>query len=153
MRTFVRALVFLATVSTGLAAQTRGVATQNVDAKTRAELEQARDAIWRAWFAGDVAALYKLVPSALAAGSPRSWEDRTQTVAGSSDFAKSGGRLVELRFDSTTIALNGDVAMMYSRYLTVTVDAQGKRDTVRGRAAEVFVRQKGAWVNPFWYLD
>jgi hypothetical protein len=152
MRTLALALAFLGTSTVALA-QGRGGAAQTIDPKTRAELEQARDAVWRAWFAGDIKALNRLIPSALAAGSPRSWEDRAQTVAGSMDFAKSGGRLVELHFDSTTFALNGDVAMVYSRYETVTVDAKGKRNTVRGRAAEVFVRQNGTWVNPFWYLD
>jgi hypothetical protein len=152
MRTFAWALVFVASVSTGVAAQGKGAA-QAIDAKTRAELEQARNAIWRAWFAGDVAALNRIIPAALAAGSPRSWEDRAQTITGSKEFAKSGGKLVELRFDSTTIELHGDVATMHARYMTVTADAKGKRDTVRGRAAEVFVRQKGVWLNPFWYLD
>lgn len=153
MRIFAWAVLFLLTFSSGLTAQAKGVAVQTIDAKTRAELEQAREAVWRAWFAGDVAALNRLIPGALAAGSPRSWEDRSQTITGARDFAKSGGRLVELHFDSTTIALHGNVAVMHARYVTVTADAKGKRETVRGRATEVFVREKGAWLNPFWYLD
>ena len=123
-----------------------------VDAKTRAELEQARDAVWRSWFSGDLAALERLIPAALAAGSPQSWEDRAKTLSQSKQWAASGNRLVELRFDSTTITLRGSVAFLDARYITITADKAGKRDTTRGRAAEVFLHDKGRWVNPFWYL-
>ncbi|MDP9203936.1 MAG: hypothetical protein M3P12_00570 [Gemmatimonadota bacterium] len=89
-----------------------GLRSQVVDAKTRRELETAREAVWRAWFAGDSVALERLIPKVLAAGTAGQWEDRAMTLK----------------------------------------PPWGKRTTVSGVAAEVFVREDGRWVNPFWYL-
>ena len=126
---------------------------QALDAKTRADLDVAREAVWRAWFGGDVATLERLIPPALAAGSPQSWEDRARAFAGSREFAAGGGRLVDLRFDSTVVSVRGNVAVMQARYAYTLQARDGKRTTTRGYATEVFVREKGRWVNPFWYLD
>jgi hypothetical protein len=124
-----------------------------VDAKTRADLERARDVVWRAWFGGDSATLDRVLAGALAAGDDRfGWEDRKQAIAGSKEFAKEGGKLVELRFDSTAISLTGAVAVMTARYSYTTADKAGKRSTTRGRAVEIFVLEKGAWTHPFWHL-
>jgi hypothetical protein len=130
-----------------------GLVGQRVDAGTRAELEKARDAVWRAWFAGDSAQLAQLIPGALAAGSRSGWEDRATSFAGARQFAQSGGTLAEIRFDSTTVTLKGDVAVMQALFTYVTESADGKRAKRRGTATEVFVRQGGRWVNPFWYLQ
>ena len=130
-----------------------GLAAQPVDAKTRVELEQAREGVWRAWFAGDVAALERLIPAGLAAGSPGGWEDRRTTLDGARRSAASGRRLVEIRFDSTMIRLRGNTAVMQAKYFYVLELPNGARDTTRGVATEVFVRQNQRWVNPFWYLE
>ena len=130
-----------------------GLAAQRVDAQTRAELEQARDDIWRAWFAGDVSALERLIPASLAAGSPSGWDDRRAAIDGARQSAASGRRLVAIRFDSTTIRLQGKVAIMQARYVYVLQRPNGARDTTRGVATEVFVRENRRWVNPFWYLE
>ena len=130
----------------------RGLANQPVDARTRAELETAREAVWRAWFAGDSAALERLIPGALAAGSPLEWEDRAATLEGSRRAGISGRRLVAIRFDSTTIDLRDDVALIRARYAYILETPDGKRTTGSGIAAEIFVREDGHWVNPFWYL-
>ncbi len=131
----------------------RGPGNRAVDASTRAELEKARDAVWRAWFAGDSAQLARLIPSALAAGSHSGWEDRASSFASARQFAQSGGKLAEIRFDSTSIVLNGDVAVMQALFTYVTERADGSRATRQGRATEIFTRQDGRWVNPFWYLQ
>jgi hypothetical protein len=128
-------------------------AAQAVDAATRAQLEQAREAVWRAWFAGDSTALERLIPRAVAAGSPGGWEDRAATLEGSRQSAAGGRRLVEISFDSTTIALHDRLAIMHARFTYVLEGTDGKRVTARGIATEVFVRQNGQWVNPFWYLQ
>jgi len=129
-----------------------GLVNQPVGAKTRKELETAREAVWRAWFAGDSAALERLIPKALAAGAAGEWEDRNATFEGSRKSAASGRRLVSIRFDSTTIDLRDGVALMRARFTYVLEASWGTRTTVSGIAAEIFVREGGRWVNPFWYL-
>jgi hypothetical protein len=130
-----------------------GLAAQSVDATTRAELEKAREAVWRAWFAGDSAALERLIPKALAAGSPEGWEERAATFASARQFAASGRRLAEIRFDNTTITLRGNVAIMQAQFTYALDLPNGTRATAHGVATEIFVRQDGRWVNPFWYLQ
>ena len=123
-----------------------------VDEPTRRALIAARDAVWRAWFAGDTVALGRLSPSALAAGGRGGWETRDAAIASARSFAASGGRLVELRFDSTSIALRGAVAVLVARYHLV-IATGSNRSNRDGTATEVFVRRGDGWVNPFWYLQ
>ena len=131
---------------------TAGLSRQAIDTRTRAELESAREAVWRAWFAGDSASLERLIPAALAAGSPWMWEDRTATFQDARHSGASGRRLVDIHFDSTTITLYDDLALMHARFTYVLETPDGKRTTSTGIASEVFVREDGRWVNPFWYL-
>ncbi len=152
MRTISAFLCIVVSATTVRGQQSELTATP-VDANTRRELESARDSVWRAWFAGDVRALERLIPAGLAAGSPYSWEDRAATIEGSRRAAASGRRLVEIRFDSTSIRLRGNVAVMQAKYLYVLQGRDGTRDTTRGIATEVFVRENKRWVNPFWYLE
>ena len=124
-----------------------------VDAKTRSELERARDVVWRAWFGGDSATLDRVLAGALAAGDNRyGWSDRKSVMADSRQFAKDGGKLLDLKFDSTAITMHGAVAVMTARYSYTTADKAGKRNTTRGQAVEIFVLEKGAWTHPFWHL-
>jgi hypothetical protein len=123
------------------------------DAATRAEIERARDAVWRAWFAADSAALERLIPGALAAGSPSEWRDRASSFADAREFVASGRRLVELRFDSTTITRYGDVALVHARYAFVVKDSSGQQTSRHGIANEIFIRKNDHWVNPLWYLE
>ncbi|HXE59505.1 MAG TPA: hypothetical protein VN607_02315 [Gemmatimonadaceae bacterium] len=102
--------------------------------------------------AGDTAALGRLIPAALAAGSQNGWEARDASIASGRSFAASGGKLVELRFDSTSIALRGVVAVLVAKYHLVLLTGSD-RSTRDGTATEVFVRRGDAWVNPFWYLE
>lgn len=124
-----------------------------VDAGMRMELERARDVVWRAWFAGDSVTLDRVLAGALAAGDVEDgWSDRQRAIAGSRDFARNGGKLVTLSFDSTAIELHGNVAVMTARYSYTTADRSGKQETTRGYAVEIFVKEKGAWLHPFWHL-
>ena len=141
------ALVFLGVIATPVHAQ------GPVDAKTRAELERVRDIVWRSWFAGDSKTLDRVLAGALAAGdNVNGWSDRKQAIDESHEFAKNGGKLVDLKFDSTAIQLHGNVAVMTARYSYTTADGAGKRETTRGYAVEIFVNEKGAWTHPFWHL-
>jgi len=123
-----------------------------IDDATRTAVLAARDVIWRAWFAHDTAALRRLLPRSTTAGGADGWESRDEIVAGSLRSAASGRRLVAIRFDDTRIHVNGNVAVVFSTY-TMDLESQGQRNTVTGRASEVFVRtDDGIWQNPFWYL-
>ena len=126
-------------------------ASDAIDGGTRATVLAARDAIWRAWFAHDTAALRRLLPPSTTAGENNGWESRDEIVAGSLRSATSGRRLVGLRFDDTRIHGNGNVVVVFSNY-TLELEHDGQRNTVTGSASEVFVRTDGVWQNPFWYL-
>lgn len=117
-------------------------------------LASAREAVWRAWFAGDTVALSKLVPSVISAGSrQRPWESRATTFQEARAFAASGARLVDLRFDSTTIVLDGNLAVVRSRFAYTIEAPNHERNTITGRATEIFVQENERWLNPFWYLQ
>ena len=122
-----------------------------IDDATRTAVLAARDAIWRAWFANDTAALRRLLPRSTTAGDANGWEFRDEIVAGSVRSAASGRRLVAIRFDDTRLHAQGNVVVVFSHY-TMELEEQERRNTVTGSASEVFVRTDGVWQNPFWYL-
>ena len=116
-------------------------------------LLEAREAVWRAYFAGDRAKLEKLLPAELVTLEPGgSWGNREAVFEGSKRFAASGGKLVRLEFPKTEIQVYGFTAAVYSTYL-YELENDGKRSTSTGRVTELFVYQNGAWVNPSWHMD
>jgi hypothetical protein len=149
-----RALLIGALLMVAIAAPSHAQGSRTtVDAKTRAELERARDVIWRAWFGGDDATLDRVLAGALAAGdNTDGWADRKRAIDDSREFAKSGGKLLDLKFDGTTIELHGTVAIMTANFSYTIADGTGKQNTTRGHAVEIFVNEKGAWTHPFWHL-
>jgi ketosteroid isomerase-like protein len=119
----------------------------------RAELLKAREAVWRAWFGGDEAALRTLLPAetiALAAG-PAGWTTRDAIIKASSEFAQNGGTLVKLDFPRTDIQVYGATAILYTSYVFETA-LKGKPAAERGKAVEIFVRRQNGWVNTGWQL-
>jgi ketosteroid isomerase-like protein len=115
----------------------------------------AREAVWRAFFAGDRAALEKLIPEetlAIEAGDNSVWSNRQTILEGSAQFAKNGGRLVKLEFPKTEIQVYGSTAVIYSNY-AYELEAGGQHINNSGRVTEVFVLRKGEWVNPGWHMD
>jgi Domain of unknown function (DUF4440) len=128
-------------------------ALQPMPPSDRAELMKAREAVWRAWFGGDEAALRNLLPPetiALSAG-PEGWTTRDGILAGSADFKRGGGTLVTLAFPRTEIQQYGATAILYTSYLFET-EMKGKKATEQGKAVEVFVRRQVGWVNTGWQL-
>jgi hypothetical protein len=122
---------------------------------TAQQLIAVRDTVWRAWFANDTAVLRRVVPSAAAAaegGATLAWSDRRAIVDGARRSAASGAKLEQLEFSGTQIDVSGNSAMVRSRFRTI-IRRGARVDTSSGVAAELFVREKGRWVNPFWQLE
>ncbi len=117
-------------------------------------LLDAREAVWRAYFAGDRATLEKLIPEETVAieAADNDWSNRQTILNGSAEFAKSGGKLIKLEFPKTEIQMYGFTAVVYSNY-SYELEVGGKRSTHAGRVTEVFVLRKGQWVNPGWHMD
>ena len=117
-------------------------------------LLDAREAVWRAWFAGDRPTLEKLIPDETIAieSESNNWVNRQTILDGSTQFAKSGGKLIKLEFPKTEIQVYGRTAVIYSDY-AYEFETGGQRSTHSGRVTEVFVLRDGQWVNPGWHLD
>ncbi len=117
-------------------------------------LLEAREAVWRAYFAGDRATLEKLIPDETIAieSGDNTWSNRQTILEGAAQFAKSGGKLVKLEFPKTEIQVYGATAVVYSNY-AYELETGGQRINQSGRVTEVFVQRKGQWVNPGWHMD
>ena len=124
-----------------------------LDPNERGALMQAREAVWRAYFAGDRAALMKLLPPELITIEPGSttFGTRTSTLNGSREFAAGGGKLTRLTFPSTEIQVYGNTAILYTSY-EMDLESGGQKRTDRGMATEVFVHKAGQWLNTGWQL-
>ncbi len=118
-------------------------------------LLDAREAVWRAYFAGDRATLEKLIPEetiTIEAGENNNWSNRQTILDGSAQFAKSGGKLIKLEFPKTEIQVYGFTAVVYANY-AYELETGGQRINQTGRVTEIFVLRKGQWVNPGWHMD
>lgn len=129
-------------------------APRNLPDEMKKRLLDAREAVWRAYFAGDRAVLEKLIPEetvTIEAGH-NNWSNRQTVLAGSAEFAKSGGKLIKLEFPKTEIQVYGYSAVVYSDYV-YELEVGGQRINQSGRVSEVFVLRNGQWVNPGWHMD
>jgi hypothetical protein len=119
------------------------------------EVLSAREAAWRAWFAGDEATLRGLLPADFVGigWSDAPFASLDTTLAQSKAFREGGGRLLELEFPETRAqALGADVVVLYGRF-RVVIESGGARQAVAGRLTELFVRRDGRWLHPGWHLD
>lgn len=122
--------------------------------RVKKQLLDAREAVWRAYFSNDRAALEKLIPEetvTIEAGD-NNWGNRNAIFEGAARFAKSGGKLVKLEFPKTEIQVYGYTAVVYSNYM-YELETAGQRYQQTGRVTEVFVLRRGQWVNPGWHMD
>jgi ketosteroid isomerase-like protein len=119
-----------------------------------AELLNAREAVWKAWFANDRATLEKLLPEDTIAinNGEEQWERRAEVLETAKQFAADGGKLISLAFPRVEVQAFGNVAVLYSLWSTET-ERHGQRTVSSGRATEVFVRRDGQWLNSGWHLD
>jgi hypothetical protein len=126
---------------------------RRLDDGERASLMKAREAVWRAWFGGDEAALRKLLPPELITIEPGSSSFGTlkSTLDGSRGFAAGGGKLTRIVFPTTEIQVYGNTAILYTSY-EMDLQSGGQKRTERGMATEVFVNKDGAWLNTGWQL-
>ena len=124
-----------------------GTATGEPAPSERAALIAAREAVWRAYFAGDSARLVELLPERMV-GMP---QDRKEIIADAQEFRRGGGVLREISFGDDEIVMRDGIAVTYSRY-RVLLENAGKRDSMVGFAIELFVREDGRWINPSWHL-
>ena len=114
----------------------------------------AREAVWKAWFTNDRAALEKLIPEetiAIDTGA-EGWSDRAAVFASAKRFVDSGGKLLKLEFPKTEIQVYGNTVIIYTTYL-YEVEVNGQRSTASGRATEMFVRRGDDLVNVGWPMD
>ena len=118
------------------------------------QLLDAREAVWRAYFSNDRAALDTLIPEETIAIDPgnNAWSNRQAILEGSARFVNGGGKLVKLEFPKTEIQVYGYTAVVYSNY-AYELETAGQRSRQSGRVTEVFVMRKGQWVNPGWHMD
>ena len=116
-------------------------------AAERAALLEARDAVWRAWFAGDSARLVELLPERMVGMG----EDRAKIIADAQAFQRGGSVLTGISFSEDEIVMRDGIAVTYARY-RVLLENAGKRDSMVGFAIELFVKEDGRWVNPSWHL-
>jgi hypothetical protein len=129
------------------------VQAADTPAKPDPEVLKVREAAWRAWFAGDTAALEKVLPPEFIGISMEGpLTPLPRTLEESRGFREGGGRLVSLDFPETQAQRYGDVVVLYGRYV-VTFASGGTEKSVSGRLTEVFVRRDGRWLHPGWHLD
>ncbi len=125
-----------------------------VSPEMRQRILSAREAVWKAYFANDRAALEKLIPEeaiAIEDGSEE-WSNRAAILAGAQRFGDSGAKLVKLEFPKTELQVYGNTVVVYTAYV-YEIDANGKHETRSGRGTEIFVYRNGALVNTGWHLD
>jgi ketosteroid isomerase-like protein len=129
-------------------------APKPVAPQVQAELLQARQAVWLAWFKGDRRALADLLSDDLVAinADTSVWEHKGDALHSGEAFAADGGELVHLEFPTTELQVYGDVAVLYSTY-TVEFRQRGQTFMQSGRSTEIFHRVKKRWVNTGWHLD
>jgi ketosteroid isomerase-like protein len=118
------------------------------------EVLVAREATWRAFYAGDLKALGDLLPEDFIGinmnDSP--FTNWAKVIDASRAFREGGGRLVRLTFPETQAQRYGDVVVLYGRF-EVVFESGGAERTRRGRLTEMFVRRDGKWLHPGWHLD
>lgn len=118
------------------------------------DLLAIREGAWRAWFAGDTAALERVLPDDFIgiAWTDGPFAGKAETLAASKAFRDGGGRLVRLTFPETRAHRFGEAVVLYGRF-EITLETGGAEQTVRGRLTETFVKRGGRWLHPAWHLD
>ena len=120
----------------------------------RKELLEVRRLVWDSYFLNDQARLKELIGEDFITINPgeEHWQNRAEFVAGARAFADHQGKLVSLSFPRTEVQDFGDVAVLYS-LVQITMESQGKRESLSCRSTEVFQKRGGRWVNTGAHVD
>ena len=118
-------------------------------ASVRAELTNVREAVWRAYFTGDSAALVKLLPERMSAMP----QERREIIRDAQMYVRDGGKFVSIDFADDRFFVDGNVAIVWSRYAVHLRDAADVARRQEGCAMELFTRKGDRWINPYWHLD
>jgi ketosteroid isomerase-like protein len=131
-----------------------GVMSLSAQKQNDEDLLRAREAVWRAWFAGDMKTLEELVPpeTIVMSGGEEKWKNQADVLRTSKEFHARGGKLLRLEFPRTEVQHFGEVAIVWSSYV-LELEVDGKRTTGSSRVTEIFVRRNGRWTNPGWHTD
>jgi hypothetical protein len=131
----------------------RGSELRPIGDDEKKDLFAAREAVWRAWFAGDTKQLTSLLPPELITIEPssRAFGTLKSNLEGSRGFAAGGGKLTRLVFPTTEIQAYGATVILYTTF-DMDLLEDGKTRTERGAATEIFVRRNGRWINTGWQL-
>jgi ketosteroid isomerase-like protein len=134
--------------------QERMAQPMTVSPDMREQILNSREAVWKAWFTNDRAALERMIPAEAIAidDASETWSNRTNILAGAQRFADNGGKLVRLEFPKTELQVYGNTIIVYTTYLYET-EVNGQRTTRSGRGTEIFVRRGDELVNTGWQLD
>jgi len=126
----------------------------NVSTEMRQRILAAREAVWRAWFTNDRAAMEKLIPEETIAidTTEEGWSTRAKIFEDAKRFVDAGGKLLRLEFPKTEMQVYGNTVIIYTTYLFET-EVGGQRSTASGRATEMFVRRGDQLVNVGWHMD
>jgi ketosteroid isomerase-like protein len=114
----------------------------------RKELLSVRRLVWDSYFNNDQKQLKKLIGEDFLTINPgeEHWQNKEEFLAGAQGFAEHHGKLVSLNFPKTEIQEFGDVAILYS-LVRITMESDGKRESLSCRSTEVFHKRDGHWVN------
>ena len=145
---FVGASILIITLLGSAQAQTTPTSAQ------RKELLEVRQLVWESYFLNDEARLKELIGEDFITINPgeQHWQNRDEFVAGAKAFVGHQGKLVSLSFPRTEIQDFGDVAVLYS-LVQITMESQGKRESLSCRSTEVFQKRSGRWVNTGAHVD
>ena len=145
---FVGASILIITLLGSAQAQTTPTSAQ------RKELLEVRQLVWESYFLNDEARLKELIGEDFITINPgeQHWQNRDEFVAGAKTFVGHQGKLVSLSFPRTEIQDFGDVAVLYS-LVQITMESQGKRESLSCRSTEVFQKRSGRWVNTGAHVD
>lgn len=118
------------------------------------ELLAVRLLVWNSYFDNDQKQLKKLIGEDFLTINPgeEHWQDKEEFLAGARRFAEHHGKLVSLDFPKTEIQQFGDVAVLYS-LVRITMESDGKRESLNCRSTEVFHKREGQWVNTGAHVD
>lgn len=154
MATVRMAMVVIGMVVIGAAAIAWGPVAPETAVDADAEVLRLREATWRAWFAGDEAALRRILPADFIGISAKAGPLLTldMVLEQSRAFRATGGRLIRLEFPETRFQRDGEAVVLYGRYVAVT-EMGVAQEANRGRLTEMFVRRNGVWVHTGWHLD